>query len=78
MQSDSHNLKYLGIDALGRLIKSSPEIAEQHQLAVIDCLEVRDLVSFSFLYFGLWHEGLLNESQYLNHVRIHINPIWVE
>lgn len=40
LQSDSHNLKYMGIDALGRLIKISPEIAEQHQLAVIDCLEV--------------------------------------
>ncbi|CAN0880929.1 AP-4 complex subunit epsilon [Linum grandiflorum] len=40
LKSDSHNLKYLGIDALGRLIKVSPEIAEQHQLAVIDCLEV--------------------------------------
>jgi hypothetical protein len=31
----------MGIDALGRLIKLSPLIAEQHQLAVIDCLEVR-------------------------------------
>lgn len=40
-QSDSHNLKYMGIDALGRLIKISPHVAEQHQLAVIDCLEVR-------------------------------------
>lgn len=40
MQSDSHNLKYMGIDGLGRLIKISPDIAEQHQLAVIDCLEV--------------------------------------
>lgn len=44
MQSDSHNLKYMGIDGLGRLIKISPEIAEQHQLAVIDCLEVRKMV----------------------------------
>ncbi|XP_027084502.1 AP-4 complex subunit epsilon [Coffea arabica] len=42
LKSDSHNLKYLGIDALGRLIKLSPEIAEQHQLAVIDCLEDPD------------------------------------
>ena len=42
-QSDSHNLKYMGIDALGRLIKLSPHIAEQHQLAVIDCLEVRNV-----------------------------------
>ena len=43
-QSDSHNLKYMGIDALGRLIKLSPQIAEQHQLAVIDCLEVRQFL----------------------------------
>ncbi|KAK7252585.1 hypothetical protein RIF29_36636 [Crotalaria pallida] len=42
LKSDSHNLKYLGIDALGRLIKLSPNIAEQHQLAVIDCLEDSD------------------------------------
>ncbi|KAJ9134903.1 hypothetical protein P3X46_032146 [Hevea brasiliensis] len=42
LKSDSHNLKYMGIDALGRLIKLSPEVAEQHQLAVIDCLEDPD------------------------------------
>ncbi|GLT81031.1 hypothetical protein SLA2020_524390 [Shorea laevis] len=42
LKSDSHNLKYMGIDALGRLIKTNPEIAEQHQLAVIDCLEDPD------------------------------------
>lgn len=49
----------MGIDALGRLIKISPEIAEQHQLAVIDCLEVRAILllnmetgSFLF-YFGI-------------------------
>ncbi|XP_027345534.1 AP-4 complex subunit epsilon-like isoform X1 [Abrus precatorius] len=42
LKSDSHNLKYMGIDALGRLIKTSPHIAEQHQLAVIDCLEDPD------------------------------------
>ncbi|KAK4435595.1 AP-4 complex subunit epsilon [Sesamum alatum] len=42
LKSDSHNLRYLGIDALSRLIKISPEIAEQHQLAVIDCLEDPD------------------------------------
>ena len=34
----------MGIDALGRLIKLSPDIAEQHQLAVIDCMEVSDIV----------------------------------
>ncbi|KAJ7943985.1 AP-4 complex subunit epsilon [Quillaja saponaria] len=42
LKSDSHNLKYMGIDALGRLIRISPEIAEKHQLAVIDCLEDPD------------------------------------
>lgn len=54
MQSDSHNLKYMGIDGLGRLIKISPDIAEQHQLAVIDCLEVSrskgNIFSCLFLY----------------------------
>lgn len=42
LKSDSHNLKYMGIDALGRLIKINPDIAEDHQLAVIDCLEDPD------------------------------------
>ncbi|XP_019421448.1 PREDICTED: AP-4 complex subunit epsilon-like isoform X2 [Lupinus angustifolius] len=42
LKSDNHNLKYMGIDALGRLIKLSLNIAEQHQLAVIDCLEDPD------------------------------------
>ncbi|KAI3703535.1 hypothetical protein L1987_73677 [Smallanthus sonchifolius] len=42
LKSDSHNLKYMGIDALGRLIRINPDIAEQHQLAVIDCLEDPD------------------------------------
>ncbi|XP_010518961.1 PREDICTED: AP-4 complex subunit epsilon-like [Tarenaya hassleriana] len=42
LKSDSHNLKYMGIDGLGKLIKISPDIAEQHQLAVIDCLEDPD------------------------------------
>ncbi|KAL6009380.1 hypothetical protein ACLOJK_022609 [Asimina triloba] len=42
LKSDSHNLKYMGIDALGKLIKINPDIAEGHQLAVIDCLEDPD------------------------------------
>ncbi|KAK1417746.1 hypothetical protein QVD17_26880 [Tagetes erecta] len=32
----------MGIDTLGRLIQIRPDIAEQHQLAVIDCLEDPD------------------------------------
>lgn len=42
LKSESHNLKYLGIDALGKLIKINPDSAEEHQLAVIDCLEDPD------------------------------------
>uniref|UniRef100_A0A1D1YSH8 AP-4 complex subunit epsilon n=1 Tax=Anthurium amnicola TaxID=1678845 RepID=A0A1D1YSH8_9ARAE len=42
LKSESHNLKYMGIDALGRLLKINPDIAEEHQLAVIDCLEDPD------------------------------------
>ncbi|XP_072969277.1 AP-4 complex subunit epsilon [Typha angustifolia] len=42
LKSGTHNLKYMGIDALSRLIKINPDIAEEHQLAVIDCLEDPD------------------------------------
>ncbi|XP_057830971.2 AP-4 complex subunit epsilon [Cryptomeria japonica] len=42
LKSDNHNLKYMGIDALGRVIKINPDFAEEHQLAVIDCLEDPD------------------------------------
>eukprot|EP00897_Mesotaenium_endlicherianum_P006964 jgi/Mesen1/6296/ME000325S05437 len=41
-QSDSHNLKYMGIDALGRVVKINADYANEHQLAVIDCLEDPD------------------------------------
>ncbi|CAN6447754.1 unnamed protein product [Victoria cruziana] len=42
LKSDNHNLKYMGVDALRRLVRVSPDIAEEHQLAVIDCLEDPD------------------------------------
>lgn len=42
LKSESHNLKYMGIDALSRLIKINPDNAEEHQMAVIDCLEDPD------------------------------------
>lgn len=54
VQSDSHNLRYMGIDALSRLIKISPEIAEQHQLAVIDCLEVREMVDCVLIMLAIF------------------------
>lgn len=42
LKNENHNLKYMGIDALGRIIKINPDFAEEHQLAVIDCLEDPD------------------------------------
>eukprot|EP00850_Spirogloea_muscicola_P015675 SM000122S25782 [mRNA] locus=s122:233377:238941:- [translate_table: standard] len=42
LKSDSHNLKYMGIDALGRVVRINPEFATEHQIAVIDCLEDPD------------------------------------
>uniref|UniRef100_A0A7I4ACE8 Clathrin/coatomer adaptor adaptin-like N-terminal domain-containing protein n=1 Tax=Physcomitrium patens TaxID=3218 RepID=A0A7I4ACE8_PHYPA len=42
LKSDSHNYKYMGIDALGRVIEINPDFAEEHQLSVIDCLEDQD------------------------------------
>lgn len=67
-QSDSHNLKYLGIDALGRLIKLSPEIAEQHQLAVIDCLEVKNITGM--ICMALLCDGYVALTTYLFYVFI--------
>lgn len=42
LKSDNHNLKYMGIDALSRIIKINPDFAEEHQLTVIDCLKDPD------------------------------------
>eukprot|EP00899_Mesostigma_viride_P027947 jgi/Mesvir1/8337/Mv12598-RA.1 len=42
LRSGSHNLKYIGIDALGLIVKINPKYAVDHQLAVIDCLEDPD------------------------------------
>lgn len=44
----------MGIDALGRLIKINPDIAEEHQLAVIDCLEVRCSYFLIYFYHQQW------------------------
>ena len=42
LRSDSHNLKYCGIEALGRLVALNPDCGAEHQLAVIECLEDPD------------------------------------
>ncbi len=41
LRAASHNLRYTGIDVLARMVRLSPKYAAEHQLAVIDCLEVR-------------------------------------
>ena len=42
LKSSSHNLKYVGIDGLARIVRINPKYAAEHQLAVIDCLEDPD------------------------------------
>jgi AP-4 complex subunit epsilon-1 len=42
IQSDNHNLRYLGVTGLGAIVKDHPKYAAEHQLAVIDALEDPD------------------------------------
>ena len=42
IKSDNHNLKYLGVTGLAAIVKDHPRYANQHQMAVIDCLEDPD------------------------------------
>ncbi|KAK9809765.1 hypothetical protein WJX73_004225 [Symbiochloris irregularis] len=42
LKSSSHNLKYIGIDALARIVRINAKYAAEYQMAVIDCLEDPD------------------------------------
>ncbi|CAL8463047.1 g2581 [Coccomyxa elongata] len=42
LKSSSHNLRYVGIDSLARIVRINAKYATEHQLAVIDCLEDPD------------------------------------
>ncbi|KAF5840736.1 adaptin N terminal region-domain-containing protein [Dunaliella salina] len=42
LRSTSHNLRYVGIDALAGIVKINPQHAHEHQLAVVNCLEDPD------------------------------------
>lgn len=42
LKASSHNLRYVGIDALSRIVRINIGYANEHQLAVIDCLEDPD------------------------------------
>ena len=42
IQSDNHNLKYLGVTGLASIVRDHPKYAAEHQMAVIDCLEDND------------------------------------
>ncbi|KAI8465281.1 MAG: AP-4 complex subunit epsilon-1 [Monoraphidium minutum] len=42
LRSPSHNLRYVGLDALAGITRISPKYAVEHQVAVIDCLEDPD------------------------------------
>lgn len=42
IQSDSHNLKYLGVTGLAAVVRDHPRYAAEHQMVVLDCLEDPD------------------------------------
>ena len=42
LKAPSHNLRYVGIDSLARVVRINAKYAGEHQLAVIDCLEDPD------------------------------------
>ncbi|GLI59980.1 hypothetical protein VaNZ11_002038 [Volvox africanus] len=42
LRSPSHNLRYVGIDALAGITALNPAAAAEHQVAVLDCLEDPD------------------------------------
>jgi|TARA_B100000780_G_C21109125_1_gene448088 AP-4 complex subunit epsilon-1 len=42
MQSENHNLKYLGVTGLASVVEDHPRYAAKHQMAVMDCLEDPD------------------------------------
>lgn len=39
---NSHNLKYMGLDALGGIVSINFRQAQEHQTSVMDCLEDPD------------------------------------
>jgi AP-4 complex subunit epsilon-1 len=42
VQSDSHNLKYIGVTGLAAIVRDHPRYAAEHQMVVLDCLEDPD------------------------------------
>jgi len=42
ISSDNHNLKYLGITGLSKIVQVNPIYASQHQTVVVDCLDDPD------------------------------------
>ena len=42
LKSSSHNLRYMGIEALSCIVRRDAAFATEHQMDVIDCLEDPD------------------------------------
>jgi len=42
IQSDNHNLKYLGVTGLAQIVQVNASYATEHQMVVVDCLEDPD------------------------------------
>ena len=43
LKQPNNNLRYIGIDALAHIVKINSKFAQEHQMAVIDCLEDQDV-----------------------------------
>ncbi|CAN0334943.1 unnamed protein product [Ascophyllum nodosum] len=42
ISAENHNLKYVGVTGLASIVRDHPKYAQEHQMAVIDCLEDPD------------------------------------
>ncbi|CAM9897356.1 unnamed protein product [Scytosiphon promiscuus] len=42
ISAENHNLKYVGVTGLAAIVRDHPKYAQEHQMAVIDCLEDPD------------------------------------
>ncbi|CAN0375961.1 unnamed protein product, partial [Discosporangium mesarthrocarpum] len=42
MSAENHNLKYVGVMGLAAIVRDHPQFAQEHQMAVVECLEDPD------------------------------------
>ncbi len=53
LRSNSHNLKYVGLDALGCIVKVSPKYAQEHQVCLQPVMQFEQGCSSCQLAYGV-------------------------